>query len=415
MNIDAAFFYCLLRDGDPKPLAATPREWVTKEWWGVYDFVVECMANPQMHHLPKLETVVERCGVQFTHTDEDVGYYIGLLCKRAARLSLEDGITRELLPLLRDPSDMEFNPIAAAEKMLLLCASIQRKYRQRGAAVLDYNRDLAPRVVAYNQRKERGGMIGIPYPFEPMNAATGGMIGGEGTVMLARSGVGKTWLFSRVCNHAVENGYSVLALSQEMRPRELSVRLDALGARVSPERFWRGTLSVEEELRVREYYTSLPQRKGNIYMYGPSDINSFAAFEALLTTMRSKVDLVAWDSPYLVIRSDRWEQRADFCHCLKQTIEDFDIPLFVTWQLNRQNEPALTDAILTDMDQDFVATNENLKQVMQLLISSMKTRTGLELEKLLLKWDLSEGIADVISWRIPGYGDSHASYVVEDV
>lgn len=411
MNLDAGYFYCLLRDGDPRPFTRVNVEWIDSEWEPVHKFVREFLGTHKK--LPKVDTVRAQCGVEFYETEEEVGFYTELLCKRAARLSLEDGVLKELLPMIQHPADGDsFHPIEAAEKMMLLCSKIRGTYRMRPPQIMDYNKNIGVRVARYNKSKARQGQIGIPYPFEPMNLATGGMVGGEVTVALARSGVGKSWLYSLVCNHAVKSGYNVLAVSQEMQPPELSVRLDALGAGVSPERYWRGTLKPEEEEQMKRYLESLAERKNNIFLYGPAEVSSYEAFQALLTTMRPKIDLVAWDSPYLVVRGKKWEERADFCHEVKHCSEDFDVPFFVTWQLNRKGEPALTEAIMTDMDQCFIMSNENLKRLKQLLMFSLKTRQGLELEKLLLKWDTAAGEFDVLSWRIPGMGDSHQDYVV---
>jgi replicative DNA helicase len=413
MNSDLSFFYCLLRDNDPLPLTQIKLEWIDQDYRRVYAFVQAFISRHRK--LPQWETVAGKFQLDVDPTTEDIGFFADLIRKRAARLTLEDGILNDLVPMLQNPADdTTFDPLGASAKMMKLCSEVCSAFRVDGTEALDYNHDVGVRIRDYNLRKKMQGRVGVPYPFEPMNLATSGLVGGEGAILFARSGVGKTWFLSLVCNAAVNAGVSVLALSQEMSPAQLSQRIDAVGAGVSPDRLRRGCLSPEEEQRMRDYYTRLKERDADIFMYGPSDISSFEAFEALLLTMRPRVGLVIWDSPYLVIRGEKWENRASFCHSLKQVLVQQNIPLFATWQLNRKGEPALTDAIMTDMDHNFVADDEGIRQLKQMNIFSLKTRSGLLLERMILKWNVINCDFDVLSWRIPGLGDSHESYVVED-
>jgi len=405
MNIDAQFFYCLLRDEDPMPLAHVPREWFHEPWVTVYDFVRECLSSPKMKRLPQIETVIAKFGVEFMETAEDLGFYVEELCKRKTRLEVEELIRDVAIPLIESPSDPMYNPAKAAQVLLEGSAEITRRNRRSYDQHLDYWKDVKVRIDILKKRQAQKGLTGIPYPFDPLNYATGGLIDGELTVFLGASGIGKSWFLALTAMNALKLNYPGAIFSQEMRPRELSLRLDLLGAGVAPQRAWDGSYREHEWQKLRDYYHAITtEEKPYFQLFGPSDVRSLADFEATLASIRPKISWVAWDSPYLLCRGEKWELRADFVRTLKALAEDYNIPIFVTWQLNSDGEPAYTRAVYTDADHNFKATED--RDLRQLRISSTKTRDGLHLESLLLKWDLYNGEFGTIGFNIPGFRDS---------
>jgi len=416
VNIDSGFFYALLRTGDPQRLSQMSRDWIADEWQGVYDFVVECLNAPNMHKMPTPQTIELRFHVEFMETAEDVGYFINALRDRKAVQVLEDGIRDDFMPLVTSTDTEKNNPVDAAEKLMNLGAHVRRTYRpRRQGDFIDYYHDVEVREQAYTERKARQGMMGIPYPFEPMNVATGGLIDGEATAFFAESGVGKTWLLLLCAIHAANKGYSPVLFSNEMQPKRLTIRLDAIMAGVSPERFRRGILTLQEEEKLDAYYKTLAERgkKSAFVIFGPSDINGLASFESILSIIRNDIDVIFWDSPYLCVRSETWEEKTVFVQDLKNMAEDYALPIVVTWQLNRKGEVALTSAITQDFDHNFILGRDSQqKDLAQARLWSLKTRDGLELEDMLLKWNVKEGEFGVLSWKIPGVGSSNENYQV---
>ncbi len=390
MNIDAGFFYTLLYKGDPQPLIHVSEDFFEDRWKEVYRFVVGALSDPSMLKLPEVETVSGMFEIEFFETEEEVAFYVGMLRSRRARVALEDAIQKVAVPLIEHPNSLDYDPLEAARELMMKSSEIRRKYRKTKGEILDYNEDVGIRIAEYNKRKSQKGLMGIPYPFPALNDATGGMQGGELTVFFAESGLGKTWMLVQVAITAMESGCAGVCFSQEMKPKRLSMRLDALGARVSPDRFRRGCLTPEEEEKVRAYYTDLPNRP-KLHLFGPKDIKCLADFEATLAALRPSISYILWDSPYMICRANEWADRTDFVKGLKELLEDYDIPLFATWQLNRKGEPSFTDAIRTDADHNFVGTDEGLEEMQQIRVFSLKTRDGLKLENLLLRWEIAEG------------------------
>lgn len=421
MNIDSGFFGALLTEGDPRILSTVSRDWITPKWQIVYDFVTDCLNNPEVKRMPKPETVELRFNCDLMRTTEPVGFFVSELRKRKARLALEDGVRDILMPLISMETPDQNRPLEAADKMMAHCSEVKSKYRQvRQGEPLDYKRDIERRRALYRARKERRGLMGIPYPFEPLNICTGGLIDGELTLFLGEYGQGKTWFMNQVARHAFQQGHSVLFVSQEMGPDRAAIREDALMAGISPDRFRRGMLTEEEEERLDQFYGTLAEYKNEFLVYGPADVHSTASFEALISMLRPKIDVVLWDSPYLCIRSSTWEQRSEFVKGLKNMAESYSIPIFATWQLTHEGRAALTVAAATDPDHTLcLQRDQQMKSVGQAKIYAMKTRDGLELQDMMLQWDVARGAFDVLSYNIPGVesdmGDYAGDFSVEDM
>ena len=127
--------------------------------------------------------------------------------------------------------------------------------------------------------------------------------------------------------------------------------------------------------------------------------------------------MVFWDSPYLVIRKEGWEAKADFLSQSKICGEEFNIPLCYTWQFNKtfvptrgasavaasQRASGYTYATITDSDNVFclMQDDENM-QMDQLTVYTIKTRDGIRLKSMNLRWEI--GILDftMLDYDIPG-------------
>ena len=395
MDLDAGYIYTLLRDKDSRGLSAIEKNWLIGDWSKVYDFCLECLTVPGMLALPSLGTIADRFGVSFDKTEEPMGFFVSEIKKRQACTALDNAVRTHAIPY-----DAQ-NPLNSVEKLISACAEIKRRYHSTTSGQsINYSCDIEYRLSGYKKRKEMNGVVGIPFPYSPMNTCTGGLIGGELSVVLAESGVGKTWFLCLIARSAFLGGRSVLFVSQEMQPLRLCNRLDSLLAGISPDRMLRGCLTDQEEKRLCEHYDSLKERKGKLNIYGQKDVNSLASFEALLSVMHSQVDIILWDSPYLAIRSETWEERAEFVRCLKANAEMYNLPIVISWQLNREGKAALTVAVVTDADHNFVLEREkNMGGASQMKVYSTKTRDGVELRDMYLNWDVVNGDFSLLCWK----------------
>jgi len=415
MNIEAGFFYKLLRDGDPRLLAGVEKEWLAEEWHRVLELVESCIANPDMMKMQAVETVENELDKMLPHTSEHIGFFINKLRERHARNCLEEKI-KEVVPLISLQTPQQNDPLKAAEQLMISCAEIKRKYSPSGDhEAMNFTKETEAVKEDYLQRKSMKGMMGIPYLYEAMNLSTGGMRPGELIVFLAESGLGKTWFLLLQAIAAFRSGHSILIITQEMKPRQLAIRIVSLMSKVSPYNFWKGDLEIVEEKILDDFYMSVKASEKEILIYGPDQVNSIAHFDALLSVLHSKVGVVFWDSPYLCTRAGTWQESSDFVKGMKHAAECYSVPLFITWQLNKFGDVAYTKAILTDADHNFVMERENpdREDLLQVRVRSTKTRDGIKLKELILEWNIKEGRFDSLMWRIPGVGDSSEDYTVK--
>ena len=415
MNIDAGFFYQLLQNGDPRPLKKIQRAWLVPTWQQAYDFCLECVNNPDMQHLPTLETISEVLkGINFLETNEDIGFFIQQIRERGAYLAYTEHLREELNKVVATESNIK--PLEILDGAQRGIASIRKTFRVNyGDEVVDFGKDTDPRFADYEERENKKGLLGIPFPFEPLNMCTCGALPGELFLFLAKSGCGKTWLLSLIAKHCYDLGYGVGFFSQEMRSKRAAMRLDAVMSGVSPKRFLYGELSIEEKLKLQQYYASLKTKKNELLLYGPNDIVDLEAFASTLSVIRNKISIVCWDSPYLCIRGNKnWEERASFVHNVKQLAEQYAIPIILTWQLNIDGNAAYTGAATTDADYNFLLhRNKQQEDTHQASMESRKTRDGMLLHNMDLEWNTVEGKFSVRGYDIPGMGDTNTSYAMD--
>jgi hypothetical protein len=125
--------------------------------------------------------------------------------------------------------------------------------------------DLADQLWAEFLLSEAGDMPGIPIEtnFRLLIDAFVKWRPGNITTVVARSGVGKTWLCLIFCLYAAMCGFKTVIASMEMTDLEINRRLAALAAMVNFDRVVKGTLKDIPEQRERFAQAVIDQRANN--------------------------------------------------------------------------------------------------------------------------------------------------------
>ena len=116
-------------------------------------------------------------------------------------------------------------------------------------------------IARYESTENAGGITGIPYPWAPLNEATGGMQRGQFIVFYARPKQMKTFTACEVAVHAyIESGQRVAVYSKEMTKEQMLGRCAASIAGVPYEKVRTGSLSEEQ----RNHYFDVLEQLGDV-------------------------------------------------------------------------------------------------------------------------------------------------------
>jgi replicative DNA helicase len=131
------------------------------------------------------------------------------------------------------------------------------------------------------------------------------------TTIVARTGVGKTWLALIIAVHAAMTGSKVLIASMEMSRKDLSRRMVAIALLMNFDAIKRGYLKADQETRYKAALRDMKKRKGfwnNITIMQPSEIRS-----VISVSYRAKsvgAELVIADAFYMYPgpQEQRWQR-----------------------------------------------------------------------------------------------------------
>ncbi len=271
---------------------------------------------------------------------------------------------------------------------------------------------------AYNMLLERyetvenaGGVIGIPYPWHPVNEETQGMQGSQFIVLYGRPKSMKSWVAVDMACHAYSvSRRRVLFYTREMSPELVTQRVAARLARVDYKAFKNGTLRTEVKDHVFLLLRELAEAETSAGAYGfrqpffvvISDRSASSSGESGgVGWLRSKIrelqpDIVFVDGMYLMrddrsnIRTADWKSVTNISRDLKGAAQEFDIPVIGVTQATRaaektkgedMTELAYADAIGQDSDAVFrvrkkiVIGDDKVKRT-ELLLNSPGLREG---------------------------------------
>lgn len=441
MDAEGQFFSALLRGGDLGQLRQVERDHLAEQFHNVYDYLIEFMHA--RGKLPRFETVRGKWpNLLPTDSPEDVTFYADAIRQNAMRLAMEDGFTEHVVAPLREGRASQ--SLAGARQVV---TDISETFREvdEAAVLRDISEGVATRMRAYKLRKKSQGAIGIPTPWAALTRATGGMQGCDACALLARPNMGKTWvlvlwavylwqmnfrvLFASMetpprarkrrdphhrvvgtrCIHCYERGVRQedLCPAADVPPERLSIRVDALGSRLSAWRLYKGWLTPQEERTLERYYGACETRNngkwGDLKIVAPPYVSKLSDLE--MEILAYQPDIVFWDSAYLAAEKTRSRENkwTILCQSFKKMLERVGIPGVVSWHFNRDVTPTMQDATmgagaLTDeLPRAFdiilgLFRPPDLEESGEAIFRGLKTRDGVRLGALKTYFQVKECI-----------------------
>ncbi len=161
----------------------------------------------------------------------------------------------------------------------------------------------------------------------------------ELATVVARPGIGKSWVLHKIAVAAAEQGLRVGIYSGEMSENKVGYRIDTLISHVSNSAIMRGNDSVAVD--YKKYMESLPTRfKGTIKVLTPAMINGAAGVTALRAFVeKENLDILCVDQ-HSLLEDDRHarspvEKAANISRDLKNLQVLKKIPIIAVSQQNR--------------------------------------------------------------------------------
>lgn len=220
-----------------------------------------------------------------------------------------------------------------------------------------------------------------------------------GTIV-ARPGIGKSWILHKIALAAAEQGLNVGIYSGEMSENKVGYRIDTLISHISNSAIMRGNDSVQ--LDYKKYMEELPKKfKGTIKVLTPAMINGAASVTALRAFIeKENLDMLCVDQ-HSLLEDDRRarnpvEKAANISRDLKNLQVLKKIPIIAVSQQNREatdNGPSTANVAQSDrISQDstvivFLEQKDNV-----LTLNLVKARDSVNGKKLQYAVDFNRGI-----------------------
>lgn len=262
-------------------------------------------------------------------------------------------------------------------------------------ADLDWGGDAQSRYEDYLKTKEVKGIDGYRTPFPTLDEATQGFHDGEFILVVARQGIGKTWLSNILAHTNYKQGLRVLFFTKEMPSKQIARRFDALNFNLPYQDLRSGQLDAFKQDNWRKNISTIPT--GNLIIIGEE---SGGVSHVAAKIERYKPDIVYIDGMYLMDDDqrarDNWLKIGNISRDLKKLAKRTQKPILATVQFNRQADNSKGDAsniaygdIAKDADIILgLFQDEDQRLDKRMTLKVLKQREG-QRPEIELDWDMS--------------------------
>ena len=291
MNIELALVSKILETKDirtPLKNKITPK-FFYGEGKPVYEFITDYYG--EYNEVPTL-AVVNRFFPSFKieEREEPIQFFCDELRKRQRYNMLVEGVNQITDLLEKGDIDNAMNDWNRIGTQIVVDTKVTRD--------LDLTSDVEQRIKAYQHMKANLGMIGIPFPWEGLNEATGGILSEDLITIAGFQAVGKTWILLKILHSAWVSGRKVVLFTREMAPEQMQRRLDALHFNLPYSDFRKGRLGVQLE---EKYFSKIQELKDMPQFIISSDEEEGSGLSAIKAKLEEyQPDLFAIDGLYLV-------------------------------------------------------------------------------------------------------------------
>jgi len=296
----------------------------------VYDFVRQYQRS--YRDLPHATTVQQELGIRLPAAPEPIDFYLDAVTERSIYNQL-----RERFGELRE--SMTARDMTAAGTTISQMARITRTSSRQGHQVMQMDEAMGLVVDRIENTRGSGGITGIESGWAELDAQTGGYQNSDLISIVARMGIGKTYLLLKQAQAAHRAGHNVLFVTTEMGAEPLARRYASIELGINPTLLKMNMISSWNERRIRGLFTSMAgAERFRLFSVGMN--SKISAIEALCQEFCP--DIVFIDGIYLLrpsagdTKMKRIERIAEVFDETKALNLEMERPFVVSTQLNRQ-------------------------------------------------------------------------------
>lgn len=424
-NIEKGFLSKLLETKDIKTIKDKhiTAEFLTGEHKNVFLYIQECLlktgevptprAVMQKYPRYKIEEYTVEGEVKFG-TEENLLYWCTEVRNKAKHNKIADAI---------EGAAKNIESLNTEEAYSFLKSSIAYIENEIVESdTVDITKDTEDRVTAYKKRQINQGVTGISTGIKSLDAVTGGLMNETSTVIIAKTGVGKTFFEVLLAAYCQLNGYRVLNFVTEMstaimRDRYEAILFSMMYGSFNYKHFKKGTLDKKTEDNYFKFLREdLPQLDPLLLKTATGVMGIAAEIDIV------KPDIVFIDGLYLMQddqgAKEDWARLTHISRDIKVLAKTKKIPIVSNTQIDIKSKGGLSgikyaQAIAQDADcvieleRDEVMINDS-----ELEISVPKNREGIP-AKIRMNWDFSTmDFSDIYSEQFNKEPDEPASGVI---
>ena len=203
----------------------------------------------------------------------------------------------------------------------------------------------------YMFRKNNPGLLGVPTGFPTIDKATNGLQNGQLIIIVAPPKTGKSTLALQIAQNIHLKGSTPMFQSFEMTNQEQLSRYVAMRARVSHTRYQSGSLTDEEESRVKAKLRAISEMREKFWLVGASEGATVSAVASKIQILQP--DVVFIDGMYLMIdengeKPGSPQALTNITRSLKRLAQRVNKPVVISTQIlenKMRNGQVTTDAI----------------------------------------------------------------------
>lgn len=273
-------------------------------------------------------------------TEENLNYWCNRLRDKVIQNLIADSFDS-----VGDLLQLE-NVEGAINQIKKTLANIDVDYTETSA--IDVTQDTEDRLALYEKRRETKGMIGIPTGINLLDYILKGVQDKQLITLMAKTGVGKTWVWVLIASKMWLQGKRILFFTTEMSEEQILLRIEAMsigikGINFSYNDLRSGTLDHVSK-KAYEDFQEEKKRREKFIIETATDVTSIASKIELY-----KPDVVFVDSTYLMEddqKSDAdWLRVANIFRGLKKLAKRTEVPILANTQQDVKSGSANLGAI----------------------------------------------------------------------